>query len=120
MDFPCAVEVIRQVAELEARIQTANNTVDSLRENLTATNGELQLLLTALDSKDKLHQARNGGTLHADFGVQGRTAPAGNEHDKAETQRYSQRSHSCGGKCGAPACLTIKTPITAGRLLPLS
>jgi hypothetical protein len=56
MDFPGAVEVIRQVAELEARIQTANNTVDSLRENRTATNGELQLLLIALDSKDKLHK----------------------------------------------------------------
>jgi multidrug resistance efflux pump len=54
MDFPFGV--IIKVAELEARIQTANNTVDSLREDLTAKNGELQLLLKVLDSKDKLHK----------------------------------------------------------------
>jgi hypothetical protein len=54
MDFPFGV--IIKAAELEARIQTANNTVDRLREDLTAKNGELQLLLKVLDSKDKLHK----------------------------------------------------------------
>jgi sensor histidine kinase regulating citrate/malate metabolism len=61
--FPGAVEVVRQVAELEARLQTAKIRLIDWRENLTAKNGELQLLFKVLDSKDKLHK-REIETLH--------------------------------------------------------
>jgi hypothetical protein len=87
-----------------------------LRENLTAKNGDLQLLFKVLDSKDKLHKREietlhrkamesNGPTTHCTRRKW--TLPS-------RTQLYHQLSHSCSGWCGAPVSLVTKIPIPAG------